>query len=180
MCETRVVTLETHYYVHLNHWNTTNDYQWLEYFDLILLKLMNAYSALSKEVMRAVDAGLPHVADKHSAEQVLTLLKPVIRTRGYPISLCALKLAAEVAKARPHELTDETVGSLMQGVAQLADHQNSAVRKAAVFCMVAFTCALGETRMKPHLALLSVSKYRLLQVYISKNRSEASKSPGGS
>ncbi|CAG9134186.1 unnamed protein product [Plutella xylostella] len=137
--------------------------QWLEYFDLILLKLMNAYSALSKEVMRAVDAGLPHVADKHSAEQVLTLLKPVIRTRGYPISLCALKLAAEVAKARPHELTDETVGSLMQGVAQLADHQNSAVRKAAVFCMVAFTCALGETRMKPHLALLSVSKYRLLQ-----------------
>lgn len=47
---------------------------------------------------------------------------------------------------------------------QLADHQNSAVRKAAVFCMVAFTCALGDERMTPHLKHLSVSKYRLLQV----------------
>ncbi|KPJ20870.1 CLIP-associating protein, partial [Papilio machaon] len=46
----------------------------------------------------------------------------------------------------------------------LADHQNSAVRKAAVFCMVAFTFALGEERMQPHLKHLSVSKFRLLQV----------------
>ncbi|XP_063835778.1 CLIP-associating protein-like [Ostrinia nubilalis] len=111
--------------------------------------------------------------------QVLALLKPVIRTRGYPTSLCALKLAAEVAKARSHELGDETVASLMEGVGQLADHQNSAVRKAAVFCMVAFTFALGEERMQPHLKHLSVSKYRLLQVYISKQREEAGRPGGG-
>nr|XP_026483865.1 CLIP-associating protein isoform X3 [Vanessa tameamea] len=149
--------------------------QWLEYFDLILLKLINAYGALSKEVMRAVDAGLPHVAAALPAAQVLALLKPVIRTRGYPTSLCALKLAAEVAKARSAELCDDTVAQLMEGVGQLADHQNSAVRKAAVFCMVAFTFALGEERMQPHLKHLSVSKYRLLQVYISKQREEAAK-----
>ncbi|XP_050359201.1 CLIP-associating protein [Nymphalis io] len=149
--------------------------QWLEYFDLILLKLINAYGALSKEVMRAVDAGLPHVAAALPAAQVLALLKPVIRTRGYPTSLCALKLAAEVAKARSSELCDDTVAQLMEGVGQLADHQNSAVRKAAVFCMVAFTFALGEERMQPHLKHLSVSKYRLLQVYISKQREEAAK-----
>ncbi|CAH0688475.1 unnamed protein product [Chilo suppressalis] len=146
--------------------------QWLDYFDLILLKLINAYGALNKEVMRAVDAGMPHIAAALPAHQVLALLKPVIRTRGYPTSLCALKLAAEVAKARSHELTDDTVSQLMEGVGQLADHQNSAVRKAAVFCMVAFTFALGETRMQPHLKHLSVSKYRLLQVYISKQREE--------
>ncbi|CAH2084329.1 unnamed protein product [Euphydryas editha] len=149
--------------------------QWLEYFDLILLKLINAYGALSKEVMRAVDAGMPHVAQALPAHQVLALLKPVIRTRGYPTSLCALKLAAEVAKARAPELSDDTVAQLMEGVGQLADHQNSAVRKAAVFCMVAFTFALGEERMQPHLKHLSVSKYRLLQVYISKQREEAAK-----
>lgn len=51
--------------------------------------------------------------------QVLALLKPVIRTRGYPTSLCALKLAAEVAKARPHELSDDIVGHLMEGVGQV-------------------------------------------------------------
>ncbi|XP_063544536.1 CLIP-associating protein [Cydia strobilella] len=147
--------------------------QWLDYFDLILLKLINAYGALSKEVMRAVDQGLPHVAQALPATQVLALLKPVIRTRGYPTSLCALKLAAEVAKARSNELTDDIVGQLMDGVSQLADHQNSAVRKAAIFCMVAFTFALGEERMQPHLKHLSVSKCRLLQVYISKHRDEA-------
>ncbi|KAI8441689.1 hypothetical protein MSG28_015221 [Choristoneura fumiferana] len=146
--------------------------QWLDYFDLILLKLINAYGALSKEVMRAVDHGLPHVARALPAAQVLALLKPVIRTRGYPTSLCALKLAAEVAKARSDELTDDIVGQLMDGVSQLADHQNSAVRKAAIFCMVAFTFALGEERMQPHLKHLSVSKCRLLQVYISKHRDE--------
>ncbi|XP_013136007.1 PREDICTED: CLIP-associating protein-like [Papilio polytes] len=136
---------------------------WLDYFDLILLKLINAY-ALSKEVMRAVDAGMPHIAHALPAHQVFALLKPVIRTRGYPTSLCALKLATEVAKARGAELTDDIVSQLMEGVGQLADHQNSAVRKAAVFCMVAFTFALGEERMQPHLKHLSVSKFRLLQV----------------
>ncbi|XP_045782682.1 CLIP-associating protein isoform X1 [Maniola jurtina] len=149
--------------------------QWLEYFDLILLKLINAYGPLSKEIMRAVDVGMPHIAAALPALQVLLLLKPVIRTRGYPTSLCAVKLATEVAKARPHELTDDIVAQLMEGVGHLADHQNSAVRKAAVFCMVAFTFALGEERMQPHLKHLSVSKCRLLQVYISKQREEAAK-----
>jgi hypothetical protein len=50
---------------------------------------------------------------------VLALLKPVIRTRGYPTSLCALKLAAEVAKARSNELTDDIVGQLMDGVSHV-------------------------------------------------------------
>ncbi|XP_045538310.1 CLIP-associating protein [Papilio machaon] len=152
---------------------------WLDYFDLILLKLINAY-ALSKEVMRAVDAGMPHIANALPAHQVFALLKPVIRTRGYPTSLCALKLATEVAKARGSELTDDIVSQLMEGVGQLADHQNSAVRKAAVFCMVAFTFALGEERMQPHLKHLSVSKFRLLQVYIGKQREDAARSSSGS
>ncbi|XP_063898023.1 CLIP-associating protein isoform X4 [Helicoverpa armigera] len=153
--------------------------QWQDYFDLILLKLIHAYESLNKELMRAVEAGMPHIANALPAVQVLALLKPVIRTRGYPTSLCALKLAAEVAKARPHELTDDLVQNLMEGIGQLADHQNSAVRKAAVFCMVAFTFALGEERMQPHLKHLSVSKYRLLQVYISKQREEGGRSGGG-
>ncbi|XP_026736915.1 CLIP-associating protein isoform X2 [Trichoplusia ni] len=152
--------------------------QWQDYFDLILLKLIHAYEGLNKEVMRAVEAGMPHIAHALPAQQVLALLKPVIRTRGYPTSLCALKLAAEVAKARPHELADDLVETLMEGVGQLADHQNSAVRKAAVFCMVAFTFALGEERMQPHLKHLSVSKYRLLQVYISKQREECGRGGG--
>ena len=50
---------------------------------------------------------------------MLALLKPVIRTRGYPTSLCALKLAAEVAKARAPELTDDIVAQLMEGVGQV-------------------------------------------------------------
>ncbi|XP_045530790.1 CLIP-associating protein isoform X2 [Pieris brassicae] len=152
--------------------------QWLDYFDLILLKLINAYGAHSKEVMRAIDTGMPHIAAALPAQQVLALLKPVIRTKGYPSSLCALKLAAEVAKARSSELSDEIVSPIMEGVGQLADHQNSAVRKAAIFCMVAFTFALGKERMQPYYKYLSVSKLRLLDVYINKQKEEATKGGG--
>ncbi|XP_050673521.1 CLIP-associating protein isoform X2 [Leptidea sinapis] len=153
---------------------------WRDYFDLILLKLINAYGSPGKELVRAIDAGMPHIARAMPAAQVLALLKPMIRTRGYPTALCALKLATEVARARPGDLTDDMVGQLTEGVAQLSDHQNSNVRKAAVFCLVAFTFALGEERMQPHLKHLSVSKARLLQVYISKQRDEANKGGGGS
>ncbi|CAF4741378.1 unnamed protein product [Pieris macdunnoughi] len=152
--------------------------QWLDYFDLILLKLINAYGAHSKEVMRAIDNGMPHIAAALPAQHVLALLKPVIRTKGYPSSLCALKLAAEVAKVRSSELSDEIVSPIMEGVGQLADHQNSAVRKAAIFSMVAFTFALGKERMQPYYKYLSVSKLRLLDVYINKQKEEATKGGG--
>ncbi|XP_045489892.1 CLIP-associating protein isoform X2 [Pieris rapae] len=152
--------------------------QWLNYFDLILLKLINAYGAHSKEVMRAIDNGMPYIAAALPAQQVLALLQPVIRTKGYPSSLCALKLAAEVAKARNSELTDEIVSPIMEGVGQLADHQNSAVRKAAIFSMVAFTFALGKERMQPYYKYLSVSKLRLLDVYINKQKEDATKGGG--
>lgn len=49
-------------------------------------------------------------------------------------------------------------------VLQLADHEKSSVRKAAVFCMVQLHLATGEARMKPHLQQLTASKIRLLQV----------------
>lgn len=150
---------------------------WLQYADLVLLKLLQAYGAGNKEVMRATDTALPHIAHAIPAHQVINLLKPILATQSYPATLCALKLAADVAKARPNELNDDLVVQIMEGVSRLADHQNSAVRKAAIFCMVALTFALGEEKMEPHLRRLPVSKYRLLQVYITKNRANLPAKP---
>ncbi|KOB76635.1 CLASP protein [Operophtera brumata] len=48
--------------------------QWQEYFDLILLKLINAYESLNKEVMRAVEGGMPHIASALPPHQVSQLV----------------------------------------------------------------------------------------------------------
>lgn len=51
---------------------------------------------------------------------------------------------------------------------QANDHEESAVRKSAVFCMVALHKAVGEERLAPYIASLVGSKLKLLRLYISR------------
>jgi len=56
---------------------------------------------------------------------------------------------------------------------QAYDNPESAVRKAAVFCMVGVHGRVGE-RMKPYLNGLSGSKMKLLKLYIDRAKSQSS------
>lgn len=47
------------------------------------------------------------------------------------------------------------------------DSSESSVRKAAVFCLVAVYLVVGE-ELRPHLAPLSASKLKLLNLYIKR------------
>lgn len=51
---------------------------------------------------------------------------------------------------------------------QAYDDNESAVRKSAVFCMVAIHLAVGEEVLKPHLSSLYTSKLKLLNIYIQR------------
>lgn len=51
---------------------------------------------------------------------------------------------------------------------QAYDDNESAVRKSAVFCMVAIHLAVGEELLKPHLSCLYTSKLKLLNIYIQR------------
>ncbi|XP_065919536.1 CLIP-associating protein 2-like isoform X6 [Dysidea avara] len=46
-------------------------------------------------------------------------------------------------------------------------HNESAVRKVGVFCMVSLHTVMGE-ELKPHLSKLSISQMKLLDLYIKK------------
>lgn len=54
---------------------------------------------------------------------------------------------------------------------QANDHEESPVRKSAVFCMVAIHKAVGEERLAPHIKQLVGSKLKLLRLYISRANS---------
>ena len=55
-------------------------------------------------------------------------------------------------------------------VAQANDHEESPVRKSAVFCMVALHKAVGEERLAPYICKLAGSKQKLLRVYLSRTQ----------
>ena len=46
----------------------------------------------------------------------------------------------------------------------------SSVRKASVFCLVAIHSAVGEETLMPHLAELSGTKMKLLNLYIKRSQ----------
>ncbi len=55
---------------------------------------------------------------------------------------------------------------------QAYDNQESAVRKAAVFCMVAVHGVIGDA-MKPYLSTLNGSKMKLLKLYIERAKRQS-------
>jgi len=62
-------------------------------------------------------------------------------------------------------------------VLQAYDDNESAVRKSAVFCMVAIHVAVGEEVLKPHLSCLYSSKLKLLNIYIQRAQQQANSQP---
>lgn len=53
---------------------------------------------------------------------------------------------------------------------QCYDHVESSVRKASVFCLVALHSVVGEDVLMPHLAELSGTKMKLLNLYIKRSQ----------
>lgn len=54
----------------------------------------------------------------------------------------------------------ESVRFEQVSISQLADVEESMVRKAAVFCIVKLYFVMGEEKVKPKFALLNASKVR--------------------
>uniref|UniRef100_A0ACB8G1P5 CLIP-associating protein 1 n=1 Tax=Sphaerodactylus townsendi TaxID=933632 RepID=A0ACB8G1P5_9SAUR len=64
-------------------------------------------------------------------------------------------------------------------VAKGYDNTESSVRKASVFCLVAIYSVIGE-ELKPHLAQLTGSKMKLLNLYIKRAQTTNSNSSSSS
>lgn len=103
----------------------------------------------------------------------------MIATGEFPSNLCALKILRDLADQQGKDFNDNHLDILMPNIArvsnlinlkrerelngifkQLADVEESMVRKAAVFCIVKLYFVMGEEKVKPKFSLLNASKIR--------------------
>ncbi|XP_063144869.1 CLIP-associating protein 1 isoform X2 [Candoia aspera] len=149
------------------------------YAELTIMKTLEAHKDSHKEVVRAAEEAASTLASSIHPEQCIKVLCPIIQTADYPINLAAIKMQTKVieriSKESLHQLLQDIIPGLLQGY----DNTESSVRKASVFCLVAVYSVIGE-ELKPHLAQLTGSKMKLLNLYIKRAQTTNSNSSSSS
>uniref|UniRef100_A0A8B9N1W2 Cytoplasmic linker associated protein 1 n=1 Tax=Accipiter nisus TaxID=211598 RepID=A0A8B9N1W2_9AVES len=149
------------------------------YAELTIMKTLEAHKDSHKEVVRAAEEAASTLASSIHPEQCIKVLCPIIQTADYPINLAAIKMQTKVieriSKESLHQLLPDIIPGLLQGY----DNTESSVRKASVFCLVAIYSVIGE-ELKPHLAQLTGSKMKLLNLYIKRAQTTNSNSSSSS
>ncbi|XP_074157875.1 CLIP-associating protein 1 isoform X9 [Sminthopsis crassicaudata] len=149
------------------------------YAELTIMKTLEAHKDSHKEVVRAAEEAASTLASSIHPEQCIKVLCPIIQTADYPINLAAIKMQTKVieriSKESLHQLLPDIIPGLLQGY----DNTESSVRKASVFCLVAIYSVIGED-LKPHLAQLTGSKMKLLNLYIKRAQTTNSNSSSSS
>uniref|UniRef100_A0A8B9LVR4 Cytoplasmic linker associated protein 1a n=1 Tax=Astyanax mexicanus TaxID=7994 RepID=A0A8B9LVR4_ASTMX len=149
------------------------------YAELTIMKTLEAHKDCHKEVVRAAEESASTLAGSIHPEQCIKVLCPIVQTADYPINLAAIKMQTKVieriAKESLHQLLPDIIPGLLQGY----DNTESSVRKASVFCLVAIYSVIGE-ELKPHLAQLTGSKMKLLNLYIKRAQTTNSNSSSSS
>ncbi|XP_009994343.1 PREDICTED: CLIP-associating protein 1 isoform X5 [Chaetura pelagica] len=149
------------------------------YAELTIMKTLEAHKDSHKEVIRAAEEAASTLASSIHPEQCIKVLCPIIQTADYPINLAAIKMQTKVieriSKESLHQLLPDIIPGLLQGY----DNTESSVRKASVFCLVAIYSVIGE-ELKPHLAQLTGSKMKLLNLYIKRAQTTNSNSSSSS
>ncbi|XP_039186040.1 CLIP-associating protein 1 isoform X14 [Crotalus tigris] len=149
------------------------------YAELTIMKTLEAHKDSHKEVVRAAEEAASTLAGSIHPEQCIKVLCPIVQTADYPINLAAIKMQTKVieriSKESLHQLLQDIIPGLLQGY----DNTESSVRKASVFCLVAIYSVIGE-ELKPHLAQLTGSKMKLLNLYIKRAQTTNSNSSSSS
>ncbi|RLU22917.1 hypothetical protein DMN91_005195 [Ooceraea biroi] len=110
-------------------------------------------------------------------EQIIHLVSTIIATESYPLNMGAIKMLHKVVEHWGREAIEPHLAKVMPGLIKAYDDAESAVRKSAVFCMVAIHVAVGEEVLKPHLSCLYSSKLKLLNIYIQRAHQQANSQP---
>ncbi|XP_054015820.1 CLIP-associating protein 1-A isoform X4 [Hylaeus anthracinus] len=101
-------------------------------------------------------------------EPIIHLVSTIITTEPYPLNMGAIKMLHKVVEHWGRDAIEPHLSKVMPGLIKAYDDHESAVRKSAVFCMVAIHLAVGEEVLKPHLSCLYISKLKLLNIYIQR------------
>ncbi|KAF5905136.1 CLIP-associating protein 1-A-like isoform X3, partial [Clarias magur] len=149
------------------------------YAELTIMKTLEAHKDSHKEVVRAAEEAAVTLASSIHPEQCIKVLCPIVQTADYPIDLAAIKMQTKVIERIPEESLHQLLPDIIPGLLQGYDNTESSVRKASVFCLVAIYSVIGEG-LKPHLAQLTGSKMKLLNLYIKRAQTTNSNSSSSS
>ncbi|KAG5329807.1 CLA1A protein, partial [Acromyrmex charruanus] len=159
------------------------------YNELLILKVIYAYKSDDQKVDSSGGSGgrspVHWNAEKCAAtmamvlkpEQIIHLVSTIIATETYPLNMGAIKMLHKVVEHWGREAIEPHLAKVMPGLIKAYDDNESAVRKSAVFCMVAIHVAVGEEVLKPHLSCLYSSKLKLLNIYIQRAQQQANSQP---
>ncbi|XP_029175943.1 CLIP-associating protein 1 isoform X3 [Nylanderia fulva] len=159
------------------------------YNELLVLKVIYAYKSDDQKVDSSSGSGgrspVHWNAEKCAAtmamvlkpEQIIHLVSTIIATETYPLNMGAIKMLHKVVEHWGREAIEPHLAKVMPGLIKAYDDAESAVRKSAVFCMVAIHVAVGEEALKPHLSCLYSSKLKLLNIYIQRAHQQANSTP---
>ncbi|XP_028837867.1 CLIP-associating protein 1-B-like isoform X16 [Denticeps clupeoides] len=145
------------------------------YAELTIMKTLEAHKDSHKEVVRAAEEAASTLASSIHPEQCIKVLCPIVQTADYPINLAAIKMQTKVIERISQESLHQLLPDIIPGLLQSYDNTESSVRKASVFCLVAIYSVIGE-ELKPHLAQLTGSKMKLLNLYIKRAQTTNSNS----
>ncbi|XP_016305497.1 CLIP-associating protein 1-A-like isoform X10 [Sinocyclocheilus anshuiensis] len=149
------------------------------YAELTIMKTLEAHKDSHKEVVRAAEEAASTLAGSIHPEQCIKVLCPIVQTADYPINLAAIKMQSKVVERIARESLHQLLPDIIPGLLQGYDNTESSVRKASVFCLVAIYSVIGE-ELKPHLAQLTGSKMKLLNLYIKRAQTTNSNSSSSS
>ncbi|XP_076679665.1 CLIP-associating protein isoform X3 [Andrena cerasifolii] len=150
------------------------------YPELLVLKVINAYktddqaqdtstsSNSRNPVLWTAEKCAATIAMVLQPEQVIHLVSTIITTEPFPLNMGAIKMLHKVVEHWGRDAIEPHLSKVMPGLIKAYDEKESAVRKSAVFCMVAIHLAVGEEALKPHLSSLYTSKLKLLNIYIQR------------
>ncbi|XP_024919498.1 CLIP-associating protein 1a [Cynoglossus semilaevis] len=149
------------------------------YAELTIMKTLEAHKDSHKEVVRAAEEAASTLAGSIHPEQCIKVLCPIVQTADYPINLAAIKMQTKVIERITKDSLVQLLPDIIPGLLLGYDNTESSVRKASVFCLVAIYSVIGED-LKPHLAQLTGSKMKLLNLYIKRAQTTNSNSSSSS
>ncbi|KAH9526433.1 CLIP-associating protein 1, variant 2 [Dermatophagoides farinae] len=121
-----------------------------------------------KEVVKNAEATANYAIYNFDSRTSFKILQSYINHEESALSIISIKLLTKLVELNEKEIVMELLPELMPLLLQAYDNKESAVRKTAVFCMVAIYGSVGD-QMQSYLTSLSRSKIKLLKLYIDRS-----------
>lgn len=136
--------------------------------DLVITKTIALANDSSKDVVKAAENCAITLATFLPAESVIRVVVPLITSEDPPAKLVAIKMLTRTVECSDGAIAMAEIDHIMNALLSAYNDDESPIRKAAVFCMVALHKQSEEMKacLEPYFNRLQGAKLKLLQLYI--------------